>query len=392
MKIASIYDFKAFPPAGGNHVHALQLIRGFQRAGHTVVTFGDSSVPGVVCLPRSAEGAEELMRTVDVLYVRIDANHVVADPLLVSLLERADLPMVWEINAPANEALAFSWLGGGRPVGGAGLVGRLDRLRRSWHARRQAPGIRREEGVRRRLAERVTTAVCVSSALARYAREGLGIPGAVVIPNGADHEAVSPIGPKADLPFEASDALRVLYAGSPIYPWQGMGLLNETIALCQKMNDPIRFVLLMNQAPLEPIESSNCAMFVKVPHHQVDDYVRACDVGVSIHPDYPWSPWGFHNSPMKVFDYMACAKPVVASNVGQLRDVIRHGENGCLFENSPEALRSVLLDIHSGGFDLRHMGLTARAEVEDRYNWSFISRQTVDILHRAVELHERSGA
>ena len=24
MKIASIYDFKAFPPKGGNHVHALR--------------------------------------------------------------------------------------------------------------------------------------------------------------------------------------------------------------------------------------------------------------------------------------------------------------------------------------------------------------------------------
>lgn len=52
MRIASVYEFKAYPPKGGNHLHALQLIRQFQATGHEVLTLGDDTVPGLWALIR----------------------------------------------------------------------------------------------------------------------------------------------------------------------------------------------------------------------------------------------------------------------------------------------------------------------------------------------------
>jgi glycosyltransferase involved in cell wall biosynthesis len=384
MKIASIYDFQAFPPKGGNHVHALQLMRRFMAEGHDVVTWGDDTVPGATSYPRTAAGAAALLAEVDVLYVRIDANRLGADTELVRLLKSARRPMVWEINAPANESLAYSWLGGDRD-GGSGWFGQaVDRLRRRLHAWRQMPGIRAEERLRRELAQRASAATCVSSSLARYATEWLGIRRAVVLPNGADHLADTPAGPVAELPAAFAGCLSVLYAGSPMYPWQGLDVLEQTIALCEAAGDPIRFVLLMNQQAPRAITARNTVTYVKVPHEMVSGYVRAVDVGVSIYPAYPWSPWGFHNSPMKMFDYMACGKTVIGSDVGQLRELIVPGTNGLLFDNTPEDLRRRLLEVADGQYDLAAIGRVARAQVESTYNWQHIARQTLDVLQDAV--------
>jgi glycosyltransferase involved in cell wall biosynthesis len=40
----------------------------------------------------------------------------------------------------------------------------------------------------------------------------------------------------------------------------------------------------------------------------------------------------FYFSPLKLFEYLAMGKPVVASDVGQISEVIRDGDNGVLFE------------------------------------------------------------
>lgn len=389
MKIASIYSFEAYPPKGGNHVHALQLMRQFMAAGHDVLTWGDGSVPGVRSFPRTDVGATALESEADILYVRVDANLLGTDPQLVRLLAHTRLPTVWEINAPANETLAFSWLSG-QPRAGEPSTRFADGLRRRLHAWKKYPAIAKEERLRSRLAARATATVCVSAALANYAREGLGIADAIVVPNGADHQAVRPDGPIATLPSaESSTTLTVLYTGSPMYPWQGLDVLEGAIALCAREKDPIRFLLLMNQPSRTPIEYPNTLIYVQVPHDEVASYVRAADVGVAIHPEYFWSRWRFHGSPMKMFDYMACGKPVVASDLGQMRELIIPGKNGLLFDNTPADLRRKLLELAHGQHDVAAMGRAAREDVEATHNWQTIASKTLQLFEQAIEAHSR---
>ena len=379
MRIGSLYGFRAYPPRGGNHLHAYQLIRHFQMAGHEVLTLGDDSVPGVGAFPRDKRGAARLSSAADLLYVRMDGNHLRHKPIIGSLIEGFSGPIVWEINAPANEALAFSWLGGMRSPTGQ-LSRKADRLRRHIHALRQFPGIFAEERFRRRLAKRAGAAICVSNALVRYAKEGLGIEYAIEIPNGSDSELNQPSGPRADLPRGFQGRLKVLYAGSPIYPWQGLDLVAETIRMCKEARDPIAFVLLTNQPPGRLFAGDNVAVFTGVPHDEVQRYVRSADVGLAVHPEYFWSKWGFHGSSMKVFDYMACGLPVVASNVGQLAEVVEPGRNGWLFENTPQSLRECLKSVAGSRSELARMGREARRDVEMRFNWREIACRTLAVF------------
>jgi glycosyltransferase involved in cell wall biosynthesis len=388
MRIGYLYGFRAYPPRGGNHLHAYQLIRHFQMAGHEVLTLGDDSVPGVRASPRDKSGAEGLSLAADLLYVRIDGNHLRHEPVIRSLIGGFSNPIVWEINAPANETLAFSWLGG--PSSASGQPTRkADRLRRHIHALRKFPSIFAEERFRRRLARRAAAAICVSNALVRYAKEGLGIEYAIEIPNGSDSELNQPSGPRAVLPEKFQGRLKVLYAGSPIYPWQGLDTFAETICICRKANDPIAFVLLTNQPPGPLFAGDDVAVFTGVPHDEVQRYVRAADVGLAVHPQYFWSKWGFHGSSMKVFDYMACGLPVVASNVGQLAEVVEPGRNGWLFDNTPQGLRECLIDVGGSRSELARMGQEARRDVEMRFNWKEITRKTLVVFEDVLTAARR---
>jgi glycosyltransferase involved in cell wall biosynthesis len=386
MKIAYIYAFDALPVRGGNHLHASKLIQGFQSRGHHVLTFGDDSIPGATMMPRTRNGAQALEAAADVLYIRIDGTDIGADKLLVELMESTSKPMVWEINAPANERLAFSWLGGNRRPRWQ-LARWLDRWRRGFHALRQQPAIRREESLRRRLARRVSSATCVSTALARYASEGLGIETAIPLSNAGDPHANLPQGPKATLPEKFDGSLKVIYAGSPIYPWQGLDTVAETIRLCHHAGDPIAFILLLNQPPSSDLQAPNASIHVGVPYQQVQEYVRASDAGLVLYRDFDWSPWGFHGSPMKIFDYMACGRPVVATDVGQLAEIVHPWENGLLCQNSGESLRSVLLELVRNRDKLEGMGKNARRRIEERYNWDWVTERTLDVLTQAASSH-----
>ena len=391
MKIAYIYPFKAFPPKGGNHLHALQLIRQFQAMGHEVCTWGDDTVAGVRCFARDAQGLAALEQEAHVFYVRFDGNPVGSDTLLARLLDRTERPVVWEINAPANEGLAFSYLGGNRKRH-AGLLKPLDSLRRHLHAARQRPRILREEALRKRLAKRAHAAMCVSSALARYARDGLGFEHAIVVPNGADPEAQSPEGPVAMLEGVPTQHLKILYAGSPIYPWQGLDILSETAALCEKNHDPVHFLALLNQESPQLAASGNVSVLVKIPHEDVPSFLRLADAGVVIHPDFSWSRWGSYVSPMKMFEYMACGLPVLGSNIGQMAEIIEPGRNGMLFEYTPEALRACLLEAAGQRASLKTMGANARADVVTRYNWREVARRTVETLEAAITEQRARGS
>lgn len=389
MRIAYLYSFSTYPIRGGNHLHAARLIEGFLRRGHEIITLGDDSVPDATCFPRTRDGANSLLEAADVLYVRIDGNDLGVDPILVGLMEASHLPMVWEINAPANERLAFSFLGGDRGPP-HGLSRWFDQWRRRFHAWKQMPGIRKEEALRSRIGREVYAATCVSTALERYARQGLGIPRAVTIPNAGDPDRQTPDGPRADLPPEFEGTLKVIYAGSPIYPWQGMDTVVDTMRQCQEAGDPIRFILLLNQEPATDLTMPNTLLRVRVPHEEVQAYLRASDVGLVIYRDYPWSPWGFHGSPMKLFEYWACGRPVVATEVGQLAEIVAPGLNGALCQNTADSLRATLLQLAEDRDHVLQMGRNARRQVEEEYNWDHVVHRTLELLDDAVRQKRRT--
>lgn len=381
MRIGYVYNLNIFPPKGGNHVHALELTQGFLNAGHVVAVLDDPTAPGARNFSSSQPGAiRSFIDFIDVLYVRIDARYLSDWPQVLECMSLAnDVPVVWEINAPANETLAYSWLGGRK----AGKKESPLRYARRWlHANRKKPGISREEDLRATLAKKVDTAICVSSALARYASEELGIQKTLVLPNGGPLIAEEDIRERQSA--RGDTAFTVFYSGSAIYPWQGMDLMSGAINLARETAPEIRFVLAVNQRTDSLPAGSNVEIREHLDRQGIIEAVCTSDACVALHPDYPWSPYGFHNSPMKLFEYMACMVPVVTSNRAQMAELIAHGQNGLLSSDAPEDILTQLLWLRDNPVEAAGIGRKGWKDIQTRFSWPHNVDQTLRVFKMAA--------
>ncbi len=383
MKIGYIYNLNAYPPKGGNHVHVLELIQGFLKVGHQVAVVDDPTITklGVTNFSGSDDQSiQAFMDEIEVLYVRIDARFISQWPLLEACINLAGCkPVVWEINAPANETLAFSWLGGKLPNQKESL---LRRSKRYLHALRKLYGIKREERYRHHLAQSVNASICVSTALRRYAINELGIENSIVLPNGG------PLIPAEDIERRkanrSSQAFTVFYSGSAIYPWQGLDMLAEVIHLAGVHAPDIKFVLAVNQDTEFLPKGNNVEIRKGLDREGIIEAICSSDVCVALHPDYPWSRYGFHNSPMKLFEYMACMTPVITSNRAQMAELITHGVNGLLCSDSAAEILSQLIELRDDPDLSEKLGRSGWELIQNERSWSENVMRTVGIFENEL--------
>lgn len=120
----------------------------------------------------------------------------------------------------------------------------------------------------------------------------------------------------------------------------------------------------------------------RIPHDDVPAYLDACDILVSPHvPATDGSE--FFGSPTKLFEYMAVSKPVVASRLGQMADVIRDSENGLLVEpGDPSALARAIERLAQDESLRARLGATARQTVVDRYTWRHNAARVFDAMRK----------
>jgi glycosyltransferase involved in cell wall biosynthesis len=389
MKIGYLYGFNAYPLRGGHSVHAYQLISWFTRRGHTVHTIGDSTTPGITRYAADDEGIDAFLSSIDVLYVRVHGWYLGDEPIKLRAMDRTRVPIVWEVNAPNNEILApYRIDRDGVSLTSLGAIVR--RARRRVRAIRLLPGIYRDEALRRRYARMVDVAICVSEEIERYARESLHISSTRVLPNGSDPELFNPQRGPASLPPRYQGHFKVVYAGSPRFAWQGLDILQAAAQRVGAATDKVLFIVLANQSSRYTPRGENILVFDSVSYFDVARYVVAADACVCLCRDFTWSRWGFHGSPTKLFDYMACGQPVIASNVGQLRQVIDNGVDGLLVENDPRDLAEKILFLSRRRDLLPEMGRRARQKIVEYYNWERVADATLDIFG-SLQRHTSDG-
>ena len=72
---------------------------------------------------------------------------------------------------------------------------------------------------------------------------------------------------------------------------------------------------------------------------------------------------------------MAAGKPIIASNMGQVADVIDHEVNGLLTNNDPEEILNWILELKKNPDKGESLGRQARRQVVEYYNWDRVARE-----------------
>ena len=81
---------------------------------------------------------------------------------------------------------------------------------------------------------------------------------------------------------------------------------------------------------------------------------------------------------------MSAGVPVVASDVGGLPESIRHGENGLLVENTPQAIAAAVRQLLDNPALARRLGDAARRTVMERFTVDHMVRRTMEVYREVL--------
>jgi len=228
----------------------------------------------------------------------------------------------------------------------------------------------------------------------RLRSEGIERVRIVVNPNGVDIDRFKPDcgGPDIRAALGVSDKVVVGFVGT-FGPWHGAPVLAEAIG---RISDSARchFMFIGDgeqrgtvERVIDSAHKNAVVTFAgRIPHARVPSYLDACDIFVA--PNVGLGDGSeFFGSPTKLFEYMAMARPVVGSRLGQIADVIEDGSNGLLAEpGNSEALARAIEGLASDAELRTRLGLAARQTVIERYTWKHNAARVFDsMLSRSEE-------
>jgi glycosyltransferase involved in cell wall biosynthesis len=228
--------------------------------------------------------------------------------------------------------------------------------------------------------------VCVSDAAKRHLMRTWNVAAdkLIVLPNAVDVNRFQPdpnLGAqtRASLSLTADQPLLV-FAGS-FYQWHDVATLLRAFALVRQQHPAARLLLVGDGAErgrmmslAQQLGLGEAAHFTGfVSHAQVVRYINAADIAVVPVPKMEREMW---LSPMKLFEYMASGKAVVASALGQILDVVRDGENGLLVPPGDEAALAQAVSRLITEMPLRErLGWQAREDAVRFHSWEqYLSR------------------
>jgi glycosyltransferase involved in cell wall biosynthesis len=208
-----------------------------------------------------------------------------------------------------------------------------------------------------------------------------------VIPNGVDTRIFHPNVPRSNRKNvrRYDDERLCIYCGR-LDGWAGMNIVFKLadVARSEKMN--VKFVLAGSGAE-RIVSGENVALLGEVSYEEIPSILKSADV---ILIPFPNNEVSHAASPLKLFEGMSMQKPVIASRVSGIEDIVTDGENGFLADpdNIEEWATKLETATRSEALSAE-MGLKARRTVEERFDWTLLASRFEEVLRSATSKHKQ---
>lgn len=250
------------------------------------------------------------------------------------------------------------------------------------------------ETVAARVFRAAAALLAVSAEVAAWLERSAAVGGRVhVIANGVDPDRFHPDVPPATP--GPPGTFTVGFVGS-MKRWHGLPVLIEAFARLQTRVAASR-LLLVGAGPEDAavraaltdrgLAPASCLTGAVAPG-EVPAFLTSMDAAIAPYPESR----GFYFSPLKVYEYMAAGRAVVASGVGQVAAVIRHDVNGLLCPPGDSVALAAALERLQREPELgARLGRAARVCALQRHSWEGVAERVLEVADTARRAGRRDG-
>jgi glycosyltransferase involved in cell wall biosynthesis len=174
----------------------------------------------------------------------------------------------------------------------------------------------------------------------------------------------------------------VIWVGG-YYPWHDLDLLLDSFTLVLQRHPNAKLVLIgdgpTRQSIAQKVHKNGLQQSVimtgAIAHAGVPEMLSIADIAVVPSAPVPANRGGT-GTPLKLFEYMAAGKPIVATALNEAAEVIQDGRNGLLVEaGDVNRFAEAILTLLNDPVQRVRLGQNARQQAVEQYSWDQYTRR-----------------
>lgn len=117
----------------------------------------------------------------------------------------------------------------------------------------------------------------------------------------------------------------------------------------------------------------------QVLNSDISKYAAKCDCFVSPFPEN--KHYSFYMSPLKIFEYMASKKPIIATDLPSIRESLTNNVNALMIPpDNPQALANAIIKLKRDPEYGRKIANKAYLDVSEKYTWTVRAKKIISFI------------
>lgn len=161
----------------------------------------------------------------------------------------------------------------------------------------------------------------------------------------------------------------IIYIGSG-KKWHNI----STILKCAEQLPQIIFIIITSGKIITKQNIlNNVRVLTDIPSEEIVKYINISTIGLALYEknNEILKRFDYFYSPIKVHEYKACGKPVIATKIGNLITLVQN--TGILINNDVEELKNAIIKLTTNNELYQKYSQTALEETQEKYNYKKIA-------------------